>query len=258
MLLEAAEELVQLMLSVAAMYFALQLVLRRQRSPWSEHFNRRRVAVMCLLALMAAAVMVAEDALNGESRPIDKAVLLLIREHVPAALTPAFETITFTASSTVLTSLTVAATVLLLAARRRAAALLVAGSVVCAALVVLTLKVIVGRERPALWEVQWYWGSSFPSGHTLVMAAFAMSAALVAGTLWPGARVPALVLAFAWTVLVGLSRLVLGVHWPTDVVVAACLGTAIPLAFSLALELRKRAREHDRHSTPASSIGGGR
>ncbi|HEY6353172.1 MAG TPA: phosphatase PAP2 family protein, partial [Burkholderiaceae bacterium] len=98
----------------------------------------------------------------------------------------------------------------------------------------------------------------FPSGHTLVMAAFAMSAALVAGTLWPGARVPALVLAFAWTVLVGLSRLVLGVHWPTDVVVAACLGTAIPLAFSLALELRKRAREHDRHSTPASSIGGGR
>src|SRR4249919_3807864 len=104
MLLEAAEELIQLVLAVAAMYFALRLVLRHQHSPWGEQFHRRRVAVMCLLALVAATVMVAEDALNGESRPIDKAVLLSIREHVPAALTQPFETITFTASSTVLTS----------------------------------------------------------------------------------------------------------------------------------------------------------
>ena len=137
---------------------------------------------MCLLALMAAAVMVAEDALNGESRPIDKAVLLLIREHVPAALAPSVRDDHVHRVVDRADPLTVAATGLLLLARRRAAALLVAGSVVCAALVVYAMKVVVGRERPALWEVQWYWGSSFPSGHTLVVAAFAMSAALVAGT----------------------------------------------------------------------------
>ena len=229
MLLEAAEELFQLVLSVAAMYFALQLVLRRQRSPWSEQFNRRRVAVMCLLALMAAAVMVAEDALNGESRPIDKAVLLLDPRARARGADTSFEAITFTASSTVL--IADGGRHRIAAARpppRRRAAGGRLGGVRGARR--LRDEGIVGRERPALWEVQWYWGSSFPSGHTLVIAAFAMSVALVAGTLWPGVRVPALVLACVWTVLVGFSRLVLGVHWPTDVMVAVCLGTAIPLA----------------------------
>lgn len=258
MLLQTAEELIQLALSVAAMYLALRLVLRRQPSPWGEHVDRRRAAVMCLLALMAAAVMVAEDTLNGESGPIDKATLLWLRQHVPAALTPWFEGITFTASSTVLTPLTIAATVGLLASRRRAGALLVAGSVVCAALVVYGMKLIIGRERPALWEVQWYWGSSFPSGHTLVMAAFATSAALVAGHVWPGLRVPVLLLALAWTLLVGLSRLVLGVHWPTDVMVAACIGLAIPLALGLALETRKPLWGRDGAGVQANSDHSGR
>ncbi|HSW21595.1 MAG TPA: phosphatase PAP2 family protein, partial [Burkholderiaceae bacterium] len=165
---------------------------------------------------------------------------------------------TFTASSTVLTPLTIAATAWLLAVRRRNAALLVAGSVVGAALVVYGMKEVIGRQRPALWEVQWYWGSSFPSGHTLVMAAFATSAAMVIGHVWPGLRVPVIVLALAWTLLVGLSRLVLGVHWPTDVMVAACLGMAIPLGFGLALEARKRLWKHDRAGVQANSIHGGR
>jgi undecaprenyl-diphosphatase len=124
--------------------------------------------------------------------------------------------------------------------------------------VVYGMKVIIGRERPALWEVQWYWGSSFPSGHTLVMAAFATSAALVAGRLWPAVRVPALVLALAWTLLVGLSRLVLGVHWPTDVMVATCLGMAMPLAFGLALESRGRLWGREGGSVQAESIHRGR
>ncbi len=258
MLLEAAEEIAQLALAVVAMYFGLRLALRLQRSPWGEHVDRRRAAVVCLLALMAAAVMVAEDTLKGQSGPVDTATLLWIREHMPAALTPWFEAITFTASSTVLTPLTIAATAWLLAMRRRNAALLVAGSVVCAALVVYGMKVVIGRQRPALWEVQWYWGSSFPSGHTLVMAAFATSAAMVIGHVWPGLRVPVIVLALAWTLLVGLSRLVLGVHWPTDVMVAACLGMAIPLGFGLALEARKRLWKHDRAGVQANSIHGGR
>jgi undecaprenyl-diphosphatase len=245
MLLETAEELAQLALAVAAMYLALRLVLRLQQSPWGAHVQRRRAGVTCLLALVAAAVMVAEDTLKGQSGPIDTAMLLWLREHVPAALTPWFEAITFSASSTVLTSLTIVATAGLLASRQHSAALLVAGSVVCAALAVYGMKVIIGRERPALWDVQWYWGSSFPSGHTLVVAAFAISAALVAGHVWPAVRVGVLLLALAWTLLVGLSRLVLGVHWPTDVMVAACLGMAIPLGFGLMLEARRHWWKRD-------------
>ncbi len=252
MLLEAAEEIAQLALGVVAMYLALRLLL--QGPTWNEHVERRRAAVVCLLALLAAAVMVAEDTLKGQSGPVDTAALLWLRAHVPPALTPWFEAITLSAGSSVLTPLTLIATAGLLALRRRVGALLVAGSVVSAALVVYGLKVIIGRERPALGDAPWYWGSSFPSGHTLVMAAFATSTALVAGRLWPAVRVPVLVLALAWTLLVGLSRLVLGVHWPTDVVVAACLGMAMPLAFALVLESRGRRAKRERSGARAASV----
>jgi undecaprenyl-diphosphatase len=71
------------------------------------------------------------------------------------------------------------------------------------------------------------------------MATFTTAGALVAGRLWPAARVPALLVALVCVLLVGFSRLVLGVHWPTDVVVAACLGAAIPLGLSFSLEHRR-------------------
>jgi undecaprenyl-diphosphatase len=239
LLIEIVEDVAKLAFSVAALYLALRLYLRHRRPDWHDRVDRRRAAFVWLLSLGAVAVMVAERALGGDSHLIDRRVLLWIREHLPAAWTPPFEWVTLTASGTVLTPLTVAATAALALARRRAEALLIAGSVCCGASVVFLMKITIGRERPALWEAQWYWGSSFPSGHTLSMAAFATAAALVAGRLWPPTRVPALLAALVWVLLVGFSRLVLGVHWPTDVVVAACLGAAIPLGFSFSLEHRR-------------------
>jgi undecaprenyl-diphosphatase len=239
MLFEAFEDLAKLILSVAALYFAVRLYLRRHQPEWGERVDRRRAAFVWLLSLGAVAVKLAEDVLGGKARPIDRAMLLFIREHAPAALTQPFEWITLTASARVLTPAIIVVSTALLLARRRAEAVLVAGSAGCAASLVYLLKLAVDRERPALWEAKWYWGSSFPSGHTLVMAAFATALALVARREWPAARVPALGAALAWVVLVGFSRLVLGVHWPTDVVVAACLGAAIPLGFSFSLEHRR-------------------
>ena len=55
------------------------------------------------------------------------------------------------------------------------------------------------------------------------------------GRLRPAARGYALTLALLWVLLVAMSRLVLGVHWPTDVLVAVCIGAFLPLAISAAL-----------------------
>jgi len=59
--------------------------------------------------------------------------------------------------------------------------------------------------------------------------------------LWPVARKFALVVALLWIVLVAFSRMILGVHWPTDVLAAACVGTAIPLGLRFVLEMRWEA-----------------
>lgn len=54
-----------------------------------------------------------------------------------------------------------------------------------APLLVYALKTVVGRDRPLLWDAQSYWGSSFPSGHTLSSAAFATAAVLCLGAFIP-------------------------------------------------------------------------
>jgi undecaprenyl-diphosphatase len=237
MILELLEDTIKLALIVASLYFALGAYVRRRQPALSEPLERRRLAVLVVLILSVSAIKVTEDVLGGDSGPIDRAILLFIRGHVPVALNGFFEAVSFTGSSGVLFPLTTAATLALLLTKRRFEALLLAASVISGATVVYVIKSAVGRARPALWETELYWGSSFPSGHTLVVAAFAIAAALCISRMWPAARGFAFSIALSWTLLVALSRLVLGVHWPTDVLAAACIGAFLPLVMSVALEL---------------------
>lgn len=123
-------------------------------------------------------------------------------------------------------------------------ALLLALSVTLAGATVYAVKTMVNRSRPALWDTEWYWGSSFPSGHTLAVASFATALYLIIRRLRLSAQGFALCATLAWIGMVGLSRLVLGVHWPTDVLVASCIGTIIPLLLHVVLEslLRNQSR----------------
>jgi len=238
MIFELIEDVAKLVLIVAVLYFAIGAYVRRNQSAWSESLEKRRLFIVSVLILAVSAIKVSEDALSGDSGPIDKAILLFIHGHVGGRLIRFFEAITFTGSFRVLASLTTSATIALLCVRRRFEALLLATSVISAATLVYIIKTAVGRSRPALWETEWYWGSSFPSGHTLVVAAFGIAAALSIARIWPATREFALSIAILWLCLVAFSRLVLGVHWPTDVLAAACIGASLPLAISVALELR--------------------
>ncbi len=121
-----------------------------------------------------------------------------------------------------------------------------AASMVTAPLASYALKSAFDRARPTLWEAPWYWGSSFPSGHTLSTTAFAFVAVLCAARIWPHRRglvVLLASLAILWVALVALSRLVIGVHWPTDVLASLVLGSFIPLFFNRMLDL------HQHHPT---------
>ena len=108
-----------------------------------------------------------------------------------------------------------------------------------AGLAVLLLKGTFDRERPpvahaGLDPVGIVPGSaSFPSGH----AATAFATAVAVGLIHPRLRWPLLALA----TLVALSRVYLGVHYGSDVLVGSALGVAIGLATGLLVERVRRA-----------------
>lgn len=230
-MLELITDSVLLVLVIAFVYFALQLYARRSGAAWTTAFMRRRIAVMLTIALVATGIKVFEDVLGHESGVFDEVILRFIREYIPSEMTGAFASITATGSLPFLTVVAVVTTLVLLLARRWLDALLVAVSPAIAASLVTLIKVAVGRNRPD-GGAAIYAGASFPSGHTVGVAAFATAVAIVATGIWPKSRFVAVSLAVAWIALVALSRLVLGAHWPTDVLAAACLGAAIPLLIS--------------------------
>jgi undecaprenyl-diphosphatase len=117
------------------------------------------------------------------------------------------------------------------AAKRRAlpiAALAAAGAAAVAEGITVLLKLLTERARPPLADpaiqalVSLPDSTSFPSGH----AATAFAAATAVGVLHPRFRIPLLALAG----MVALSRVYLGVHFWSDVLVGSLLGVAIGLA----------------------------
>lgn len=236
---ELIKDLVKLALIVACLFYVFGAYVRNYQPEWSKPLEKRRLTTLLVLVLAASAVKVSEDVLGGESGPIDKAILLYIHNHVSGTFTGFFEAVSFTGSSRFLFPLVALMTVGLLWAQHRFDALLVSGSVIAAAVMIYLVKMAVGRVRPNLWETELYWGSSFPSGHTLAVAACATAITLVVSRLWPKQGMLALLLAIVWTLLVAVSRLVLGVHWPTDVLVAACIGAFLPLVMRVVFELRR-------------------
>jgi undecaprenyl-diphosphatase len=129
-----------------------------------------------------------------------------------------------------------------------------------------TIKELADRVRPDLNPIAETLGPSFPSGHSATAAAFWAAAALVLGRGRPR-RTRALLAggAVAITVAVAGSRVLLDVHWLSDVIAGVALGWAWfavcsvafggrLLRFGAAAERAGRTAEADAHQTsPAAS-----
>jgi membrane-associated phospholipid phosphatase len=88
-----------------------------------------------------------------------------------------------------------------------------------------SVKDLVGRVRPALDPAASSLGPSFPSGHSATSAAFYAAAALVLGRLLPRRQRQILIgLAVAIAVAVAASRVLLDLHWLSDVISGLSLG----------------------------------
>ncbi|MCV3206690.1 phosphatase PAP2 family protein [Mesorhizobium sp. YC-39] len=147
----------------------------------------------------------------------------------PPWLEGAMRDITSLGSSSVLVLITAAVIVYLLLIRQPGTALFIFVAVAGGQVLSSLLKVGVDRPRPELVSHLVNETSlSFPSGHAMLSAVTYLTLGSLAARFLPDRTTKIFVLALAvlTTVLVGVSRVYLGVHWPSDVLAGWCAGFA--------------------------------
>lgn len=215
----------------------------------TRRFDRRAALGLGLtagLAVVAGAAMIFaglfDNVLDGEGvAALDRPVLGWLAVHRDGEMTLAMRAVTALGSTAVLPP--VALLVSGVAARVTRSwrpVLLVTVTMVGSALITVAGKTLAGRPRPALTQaITQAGGYSFPSGHSLSAAAILGACAVV---VWQATRrwrtrVWATAGAAGLVLLIGFSRLYLGVHWLTDVLAAYALGlgwlAAVVTAFRL-------------------------
>lgn len=209
------------------------------------------LAVFLVLALLLGGFAVlGSEVLEGETAAFDRWLLLSFRQPGdpadpvgPAWLVRSMVDLTALGGVAVLTLVTLFAAGFLVSVRKPALALFVLASVGGGALVSSILKSFFLRPRPQLVEhlVQVN-SASFPSGHAMNSAVVYLTlGALLARSMsnWR-ARVYLLLVSMVLVVLIGFTRIFVGVHWPTDVLAGWSVGAAWAILCSLAAQSLQR------------------
>jgi undecaprenyl-diphosphatase len=216
----------------------------------------RRLESRALLMLLAAAaaawafLAVGSEMREGETLALDRRILLAFRTPGDPSqplgsqsFQEAMRDVTALGGFTVLTLVTVVAALAFAFHRklRHAAVLVVA--VLVAQVGSEQLKGLYGRPRPELVPHGSYvYSASFPSGHSMLSATVYLTLAALIATLEPRRATRALVFATAAILMaaIGVSRIYLGVHWPSDVLAGWCAGAGVALvAWAALLRLAK-------------------
>lgn len=192
------------------------------------------IAIVSFSALLLLFAIVAEAVVVGGTHDLDRELLLALREPAnaadpigPAWIEEAMRDISAMGSTAVLAFITLGIVGYLAFTRRGHAAIMVLGAVVSGTIVSQLLKIGFARPRPDLvpygTEV---FTASFPSGHAMMSAVVYLTLGTLLARTESRRRVKSYVMAIAavLTLLVGLSRIYLGVHWPSDVVAGWALG----------------------------------
>jgi len=205
MLFEIIKDSVKLALIGIIILYVIQRYVRWRRPHWSESVEKHRLLILMVLGAVLLGIKLSEDAITGDSGPMDKAILLFIHKHVPAGLNSFFEALTLSGSFKFFVPLLILSSLVFAFLKKWFEVALVGASTACGGLVIYVIKAVIGRDRPT---------------------------------------------ALVWVSLVGFSRLVLGVHWPTDVMAAACVGLLIPIALRYVL---MRVMKKAGHAKPGVS-----
>lgn len=180
--------------------------------------RHRRLIIIGLIFWIPVVIFMklAGEIIEKEPLPFDTPLLLAIHAHATTGLDRFFLTITNLGGIGGVLVISVLAGIYLIVKKRYNDLLLLIGGVGGAAITNAVLKLLFHRDRPSLWPHLVHESSfSFPSGHAMASAALAMVIIL---TFW---RTPyrwwVVAGAVIYTIVIGFSRLYLGVHYPSDI-----------------------------------------
>jgi undecaprenyl-diphosphatase len=208
--------------------------------PWQDASALRRVRswapALFIAGLLLCFALIAQEVLEGEPIGFDRWVMLALRHAAdpslpigPRWLPEAARDVTALGGTVVLGILLLVVTGYLFAAGKRHAAWFVLATVLGGAALNSLLKLGFARPRPDIvTPLTKVLTLSFPSGHAALSAVCHLTlGVLLAQTQASRAlRVYFIATAMLLTLLVGLSRIYLGVHYPTDVLAGWCFGIA--------------------------------
>lgn len=221
---------------------------RGYRQRISGHIGRQELIILVAILMATTGFWLfaelADEVTEGETHAFDRQLLLALRNPAdlsdplgPPWLEELGRDITALGGVGVLTFLTVAVSGYLALQRKLRTMMLVLAAVLSGHLLSMLLKSGFDRPRPDLVpHGAFVYTASFPSGHSMMAAITYLTLGALLARTQPRRRLKIYLLSLAMiiTVLVGLSRVYLGVHWPTDVLAGWTAGAAWALLWWLA------------------------
>ena len=208
----------------------------RLRSLWQQLELEVVASIFIIAASSFLFLKLVSEIHEGETHAVDQTILLALRDPTdpsnpigPPWLQIIFRDLTSLGSPSVLTLVTIGAVGYLWLERNRGAALFVVISVAGGAALEILLKLGFARPRPELVsrlvDVNSF---SFPSGHATMATITYLTLGVLLASVQKRRRMKLYLLAVATflALLVGFTRVYLGVHWPTDVLAGWCVGAA--------------------------------
>jgi undecaprenyl-diphosphatase len=175
------------------------------------------ISILCALGFVCMSFWIGDPSVKS----FDQSIISVVQGMESPGLTSFMKFFTFigTGLPIVLITLLIVLLLYFVLGHRRELLLLISVVIVSALLNVI-LKLLFHRERPTLHRLVEQTGLSFPSGHA--MAAFTLYAILVF-LLWrhTSSYMGKIILVIAGSImiaLIGISRIYLGVHYPSDVI----------------------------------------
>ncbi|UJW86220.1 phosphatase PAP2 family protein [Devosia sp. SL43] len=206
-------------------------------------------AIAIIGGLILAFLQIADEMVEGEMEAFDRSILMLFRDPAdidqvvgPAWVQEMVRDVTALGSFSLLGLIVLAVCSYLLLAKMREAALLVLVSVIGGTILSTLLKMSYNRPRPDLTTMSHQFTASFPSGHAMLSAVTFLTLGALMARFAPTRPLQILSISAALflTVIVGVSRLYMGVHYPSDVLAGWSLGAAWALLCSTVAALLQR------------------